>query len=110
MKRAPAILTVLAIASAIYLAAMPPAPVNPAPLHLIWEPGDYSNFVIVTTADLTMPVSQWLTFTQTTETNLEIYPIVPEEYFALYGTNADGWSAWCGAECSMLNTNLSQSP
>jgi len=67
---------------------------NTSLLHLFWQPGDYSNFVVVCSPDLTVPIVNWPVFTITNQTNLPVPFDQPQQFFTLYGTNSDGDSAW----------------
>ncbi len=63
-----------------------------------WTPGDYTNFVAVSSIDLTIPVSAWTTYLVTNETNFQFTAEESQRFFAIYGTNPpDGQSAWAGS-------------
>jgi len=70
---------------------------SPAPEILwVWNPGGYSNFVMVTSTDLSVPLAQWETLVVTTDTNVWVAKDAPQRFYALYGTNLiTGDSAWC---------------
>jgi hypothetical protein len=63
---------------------------NPAQMHLSWNPGGYSNFVVFSSTDLV----NWQTFAVTQQTSLLFSVDAPQKFFSLYGTNSDGDSAW----------------
>lgn len=63
-------------------------------MTLAWNPGGYSNFVLVSTGDLSVPLAQWAAFLSTDQTNAIVPMDQPAQFFALYGTNNSGQSAW----------------
>lgn len=71
--------------------------VPPRPWNLSWTPGQYTNFVVVTSPDIRAPLSRWQTYAVTSETNVQFVTTELRQYFAVYGTNPpDGQSAWGG--------------
>ena len=73
----------------------PPVVLYPTPITWTWNPGGYSNFVVVTSTELTTPLLQWPTYVITTGTNFQAYADESQRFFSLYGTNAvTGENAW----------------
>ena len=73
----------------------PPVVLYPTPITWTWNPGGYSNFVVVTSTELTLPLLQWPAFLITTDTSFSVYPTDGFRLFSLYGTNlTTGDSAW----------------
>lgn len=67
----------------------------PRPITWTWNPGGYSNFVVVTSTELTTPLLQWPTYAITTDTNFQAFADESQRFFSLYGTNAvTGENAW----------------
>jgi len=83
MKLAPTILTVLAIASATYFAALPPASVNPKPLPhtLQWDyeplPEDVGRPIAFNLWESTNQIN-WKLLATTTNDQFEINPTPPD--------------------------------
>ncbi len=72
---------------------------QPAPhlWNLSWTPGQYTNFVVITSSDIRTPLAHWQTYAVTSQTNVQFVTTESRQYFAVYGTNpADGQSAWGG--------------
>lgn len=68
---------------------------QPKLYRLSWRPGAYSNFVVVDSSDITIPLYQWPTYLETTETNFVFAITETQHFFALYGTNQlTGENAW----------------
>lgn len=68
--------------------------IAPTQLLITWNPGGFSNFVLVANGDLLTPLAQWPAVLSTDQTNVSVSANQPAQFFALYGTNADGCSAW----------------
>jgi hypothetical protein len=61
------------------------------PQHgMCWQTGGYSNFVALASDDLT----HWQVLAITDQTNVLFDFDRPQRFFAVYGTNANGQSAW----------------
>lgn len=79
--------------------AAQPAVVAPRAFTVVWNPGGYAHFVVVTSPDLTTPLVQWPTLLETDTTNFQFVADEPQRYFTLYGTNAEtGENAWAGEQ------------
>ena len=64
-------------------------------LEMQWSPGDFADFVIVTSPDPRLPLTQWPAAGETQQTRFQFLADEPQRFFALYGTNAEtGDSAW----------------
>lgn len=62
----------------------------PAPKQMLvyWNPGIWTNFVVVTSDNLAVPRTQWPTFAVTSKTNIYV-PITNScAFFTVYGTNS----------------------
>jgi hypothetical protein len=77
--------------------AAQPAVVAPHVYHVVWSPGDYTSFVVVSSTDIAVPLLQWPVWLETDETNFPFTPDEAQRFFTLYGTNkVTGESAWAG--------------
>lgn len=73
--------------------------------QLVWMPGDYTNFVVLSSSTLRGPLSQWAPYAITDQTNTPILTDQPAQFFAVYGTDTCGHSAW--ASTSLLPNRAS---
>ena len=66
-------------------------PVIPT-IGLAWNPGGYTDFVVVTSLDLRIPLSQWPAILETGQTNVRVPMTNQAQFYAVYGT--DAWSCY----------------
>src|ERR1700742_5340093 len=105
------LLLILCAGCAVNKPPMPPTPVSVpmrpgveiqsqsviqplVPIKWVWNAGDYTNFVVVSSTNLLIPLSRWPIFLITGTNFFQSYPTNAMRFFTLYGTNWDGQSAW----------------
>jgi hypothetical protein len=66
-------------------------------ITLSWNPGGYSQFLIVTSDSITRPLQSWDWFAVVNGTNFTTIPDRPQRFFAVVGVDACGHWDYCGA-------------
>lgn len=84
-------------------AAQPAIVTPPTTITWAWNPGAFTNFVVVANPDLSTPITKWNAVlfgpwpgTNIIQaTNFTVSISAPQMFYSLYGTNGDGDFAWC---------------
>lgn len=77
-----------------FSSAQPELSFPPPDFNLTWDVGGYTNFVVITSPEVSAPLEQWQVYAGGATNEVPVFVNQPRQFFMVYGTNEDGFSDW----------------